>query len=145
MARVTRTLKSKPGILYVILVEMDGKSLVKIGVTHRKIEDRVSEILVGIFKKYREFPYCRPKRFITTANPYKKEKDLHNYFAKFNYQPSKKFSGSTEFFDVPLDDVVAVYDRTVKKSAAKPRTKPRTKAKTNPKKAGVFFSTNKKL
>jgi len=102
--------RTNSGILYVVLFEMDGKSLVKIGVTNRRIEDRVSEILVDIFKKYREFPYCRPKRFRTTDNIYKKEKLLHKYFKEYEYRPKKKFSGSTEFFDVPLDDVVRVYE-----------------------------------
>tara|TARA_R110000744_G_scaffold147612_5_gene260578 strand:+ start:2207 stop:2623 length:417 start_codon:yes stop_codon:yes gene_type:complete len=136
MARAIKTTKTKSGILYVILVELEGKSLVKIGVTHRRIEDRVSEILVGIFKKYREFPYCRPKRFGTTRDTYKKEKALHKHFSAYSYVPSKKFSGSTEFFDIPLEDVVKVYDTIVPK---------KTKAKPKPKKSGVFFTANKVL
>lgn len=141
MPRVTRTVKSRPGILYVILVELDGKSLVKIGVTHRRIEDRVSEILVGIFKKYREFPYCRPKRFSVTRDTYKKEKLLHKHFSDYSYTPSKKFGGSTEFFDIPLDDVVKFYDEiivTAKKYKPKPKTVPK-------KKKGVFFTSNKNV
>jgi DUF4097 and DUF4098 domain-containing protein YvlB len=133
MPRATKKARAKPGILYVILIELDGKSLVKIGVTHRRIEDRVSEILVGIFKKYREFPYCRPKRFKTTADTYKKEKSLHKHFSDYSYSPSKKFGGSTEFFDVPLEDVVKVYDKLIATT---------TPAK---KKKGSFFTANKKL
>lgn len=100
-----------PGILYLLYFELDGKELVKIGVTTRAIEDRVSEILVSIFKTYREFPYCRPKRFRKTDNVYEKEALMHKYFEKHNFTPAKKFSGSTEFFDVPLDLVVEVYER----------------------------------
>lgn len=98
------------GIVYLVLFELDGKQLVKIGVTTRAIEDRVSEILVSIFKGYREFPYCRPKRFRKTFNIFEKEALLHEYFAKYRYTPDKKFSGSTEFFDVPLDEVVKAYE-----------------------------------
>lgn len=98
------------GILYLVHFELDGKALVKIGVTSRSIEDRVSEILVSIFKKYREFPYCRPKRFRKTNNVYEKESQLHSYFKEYHYTPSKKFNGSTEFFDVPLDVVVKAYE-----------------------------------
>ena len=145
MARVTRMERTKPGILYVILVELEGKSLVKIGVTHRRIEDRVAEILVGIFKKYREFPYCRPKRFTTTRDPYKKEKALHKHFAKNSYSPGKKFGGSTEFFDVPLDDVVEVYDE-IATPTKKYKPKPKPAAKTKPKKKkGVFFTVSKNV
>lgn len=100
-----------PGILYVSLFVLEGKDLVKIGVTSRNIEDRMSEILVSIFKAYREFPYCRPKRFRKTGNVYEKEAQLHAYFAEYQYTPDKKFSGSTEFFDIPLDKVVDVYEK----------------------------------
>jgi hypothetical protein len=99
------------GILYLVLFELDGKQLVKIGVTTRAIEDRVSEILVSIFKKYREFCYCRPKRFTKTTNMFEKEATLHRYFKKYKYTPVKPFSGSSEFFDIPLDDAVAAYER----------------------------------
>lgn len=104
------SLEEDVGILYLVYFELDGKQLVKIGVTARTIEERVSEILVSIFKKYREFPYCRPKRFRKTGNVYEKEAQLHEYFREYNYEPAKKFSGSTEFFDIPLDDVVKVYE-----------------------------------
>jgi len=107
-------LEEDVGILYIVYFELEEKQLVKIGVTTRNIEDRVSEILVSIFKKYREFPYCRPKRFRKTGNVYEKEAQLHRYFKERNYEPKNKFSGSTEFFDVPLDEVVEVYEQLLK-------------------------------
>ena len=102
------------GILYVVLFTLENRQLVKIGVTSRSIEERVSEILLSIFKTYREFPYCRPKRFRKTCDTYLKESKLHKHFADRQYTPSKKFSGSTEFFDVPLDEVVGVYEDMLK-------------------------------
>lgn len=99
------------GILYILVFKMEDKELVKIGVTSRDgIEERVSEILVSIFKKYREFPYCRPKRFRKTKKVFEKERFLHNYFKKHRYVTAKKFSGSTEFFEAPLEEVVQVYE-----------------------------------
>ena len=142
MTRVTKAPRTRPGILYVILIELEGKALVKIGVTHRCIEDRVSEILVGIFKKYREFPYCKPKRFKVTNSIYEKEKTLHKHFSEYSYQPSKKFGGSTEFFDIPLDDVVDVYDKLLSSSESVKNTR---KSKPKKKKVGVFFSANKNI
>jgi hypothetical protein len=103
-------LEEDVGILYVVYFRLDEKDLVKIGVTGRTVEERVSEILVSIFKKYREFPYCRPKRFRKTGNVYEKEALLHKYFEDRNCKPDKVFSGSTEFFDVPLEEVVHVYE-----------------------------------
>jgi len=105
--------RSGPGIVYAILVELEDKQLVKIGVTHRRIQDRVAEILTGIFMQYRIFPRCKPLRFKTTEDPYQVEKDFHNYYSEYSYTPEKKFGGSTEFFDVPFEDVVKVYDENV--------------------------------
>lgn len=107
----SQRLEEDSGILYLVHFKLDDKDLVKIGVTSRNIEDRVSEILVSIFKKYREFPYCRPKRFRKTGNVYEKEALLHEHFKEYNYKPNKKFSGSTEFFDIPLEEVVEVYEK----------------------------------
>lgn len=103
-------LEDDQGILYVVHFRLEDRDLVKIGVTTRTIEERVSEILVSIFKKYREFPYCRPKRFRKTGCVYEKEAQMHEYFKEYSFAPSKKFSGSTEFFDVALDTVVEVYE-----------------------------------
>jgi len=111
------SLEEDVGILYIVYFELEEKQLVKIGVTTRNIEDRVSEILVSIFKKYREFPYCRPKRFRKTGNVYEKEAQLHQYFKQYSYKPKNKFSGSTEFFDVPLEEVVEVYEQLLKGKA----------------------------
>lgn len=106
-----KKIEDDPGILYLVHFHLDGKDLVKIGVTTRAIEDRVSEILCSIFKKYREFPYCRPKRFKKTSNIFEKEAILHKYFDKYSYTPTNKFSGSTEFFEVPLDEAVEAYEK----------------------------------
>lgn len=110
VSKSEKHIEEDPGILYLVHFKLDEKDLVKIGVTSRTIEERVSEILISIFKKYREFPYCRPKRFRKTGNVYEKEAILHNYFKEYSYTPEKKFSGSTEFFDIPLDDAVKVYE-----------------------------------
>jgi hypothetical protein len=110
VSKTTPDIEEDIGILYLVHFKLDDKDLVKIGVTTRNIEDRVSEILVSIFKKYREFPYCRPKRFRKTSNVYEKEAILHEHFKDYNYIPEKKFGGSTEFFDIPLDMVVESYE-----------------------------------
>ena len=107
-------LQEGSGILYLVHFKLEGKDLVKIGVTNRSIEERMSEVLVSIFKKYREFPYCRPKRFRKTGNAYEKEASLLKHFKNYSYTTEKKFSGSTEFVDAPLDKVVAVYEELLK-------------------------------
>lgn len=109
--RKSKSLHEDSGILYLILFELDGKQLVKIGVTTRTIEERVTEILVSIFKTYREFPFCRPKRFRKTSDIFEKEAILHAHFKEYSYKTSKPFSGSTEFFDIPLDTAVLAYEQ----------------------------------
>lgn len=109
----TDIIEEDVGTLYLVLFELEGKELVKIGVTSRNIEDRVAEILVSIFKKYREFPRAYPKRFRKVPNVYEKEAMLHKHFKDLNYKTEKKFSGSTEFFEVPLDDAVVVYESLI--------------------------------
>lgn len=106
-------LKEDPGILYIARFDLEGKELVKIGVTSRSIEERMSEILISIFKRYREFPYCRPKRFRKVEDAYEKEAGLHFHFQDYKYLPQKQFSGHTEFFDMPLDEAVLVYENLV--------------------------------
>lgn len=111
--KINSSIKEPSGILYVVLVELEGKSLVKIGITNKSIEQRMSNLLVDIFKKYREFPYCRPKRFKTVEDNAGKEAELHEKFKEYKYKTEYKFGGYTEFFDIPLDDVVAAYDELV--------------------------------
>ena len=103
----------KDGIVYVLDIDVDGKQLVKIGITGRKIEDRVVEILTSHFHAYREFPRCRPKRYRKTTEMYVKEQMLLNYFSGYKYDTEKKFGGCQELVDVPLDVVVSYYERVL--------------------------------
>lgn len=108
--------KEDEGIVYVLVLYIEEKEIVKIGVTSRlKVEERVSEILVSIWKKYREFPRCKVKRFSKTTDIYSKENTLHKMFDSHRYTTEHVFSGSTECFDVPLDVVVDEYDKLLGK------------------------------
>jgi len=103
---------TKKGILYVLRISIEGKELVKVGVTCRdKIEDRVCEILVSIWKKYRIFPELYVKRYRTVDNVYGNETKLHKELEEYRYKTLHRFSGSTEVFDVSLDLVVEAYER----------------------------------
>lgn len=101
------------GIVYLLQIDLDEKSVVKIGITQRKIEERVVEILTSVFKFYRYFPRCYPKRFTKTSEIFKKEAILHRYFADRQYIPQHAFGGSTELFDITLDEAVAAYERVL--------------------------------
>lgn len=99
------------GIVYVLEIELEDKVLVKVGYTsRRKVEERVCEILTSIWKRYRIFPKCYVKRYKSFNNPSAVEKQLHKALKAYKYSPKYSFSGSTEFFDTSLDEVVALYD-----------------------------------
>ena len=99
------------GILYLLVFKLEDKTLVKIGVTQRiKVEDRICEIIVSIWKRYRVFPECVAKRYRSVKEVYKKEKYMHDYFASYNYKTKYVFSGSTQFFTASVDEIVKVYD-----------------------------------
>ena len=103
---------TKKGMLYVLRISMEGKELVKVGVTCRdKVEDRICEILVSVWKRYRVFPELYVKRYRVVDNVYGKEARLHKELDEYRYKTLHKFSGSTEMFDVSMDVVVEAYER----------------------------------
>lgn len=101
------------GTVYLLELDVDGKRVLKIGITTRKVEDRVVEILTSYWHQYREFPYCRPKRFRKTTDYFEKEQMLLKYFEKCKYESEKKFGGCQELIDVPLETVVDMYERVL--------------------------------
>jgi hypothetical protein len=111
---------AQDGILYVLLVQLEDKALVKVGVTCRaKVEDRITEILVSIWKRYRVFPELYPKRYKSTLDVYGKEARLHKLLEDYRYKTKHKFSGSTEMFDVDLDVVVSMYEEMLNEDSNK--------------------------
>ena len=107
--------KDKPQILYLLEMHIDDKVIVKIGITGRDIADRVVEITQSCFASYRYFPYVRPKRFRKVDDAFKYEQMLLEYFSKWAYKSEHRFSGSTELVEVPLEDVVEMYEYLLEK------------------------------
>lgn len=100
----------KKGIVYVLEIELEGKKLIKVGITSRRVEERVCEILTSIWKRYRVFPSCYVKRYKTFVSPADKEVRLHKQLQGYRYTTKFAFTGNTEIFDVSLDTVVEMYD-----------------------------------
>lgn len=114
----------KDGTLYVLQLNVDGRDVVKIGVTCRSnASDRWLEILQSHFISYRRYPACYPKRFRVVKEVYKKETELLKFFKKEQYRTEKRFSGCTELVNVDLLDVVRVYDEIVAKGEISEDTK----------------------
>ena len=90
------------GILYLIEMDVDGKRVVKIGLTRRPtIDDRLAEIALAHFKAYRQINYMRPKRFRKTSNVLQKEQLL------------LAFGGHSELVDVDIMEVVQKYEEII--------------------------------
>ena len=102
------------GILYLIEMDVDGKRVVKIGLTRRAtIDERLVEIALAHFKAYRQINYMRPKRFRTTSNVSQKEQLLLGYFSSRRYVSEKPFTGHTELVDVDIMEVVTKYEEII--------------------------------
>lgn len=112
----TKDERISDGIVYLLVVRLeDGTEVYKIGVTTRKIQERVGEILTSFWTQYRYFPYCKPKRFRTTSDIFEKEAKIHKELAEYRYEFDKKFGGHSECFSgLELEKVVEVYERVVK-------------------------------
>jgi|SaaInlV_150m_DNA_4_1039716.scaffolds.fasta_scaffold05679_5 hypothetical protein len=89
----------------------DGyKTLYKVGVTINKPIDRMLQISRSFFMGRRYVPECSLVRFRNLPNYYQREKTVHTRLEEFNYKFKTGFDGSTEFFDIPLDDLLAIYE-----------------------------------
>lgn len=112
---IGKTSTDNSGILYVLVIKLDcGTEVYKVGVTKRKIEERVAEILTSFWLSYRYFPYCYPKRFKSTEEVYSKEAKMHKELSEFSYKFDKKFGGHTEFFSgVELEKILEIYEDTI--------------------------------
>jgi len=100
-------------ILYLLELDINGTIVCKFGVTSRKIEDRVAEILKSLFYSTRRFHYCYPKRFKKVDDALVKEAMLLEYFDEYRYD-GYKFSGYTELRVISLEEAVRVYDYLLK-------------------------------
>ena len=102
------------GILYLIEMDVDGKRVVKIGLTRRAtIDERLAEIALAHFKAYRQINYMRPKRFRKTSNVLQKEQLLLGYFASRRFVSKKTFGGCTELIDADIMEVVEKYEEMI--------------------------------
>lgn len=117
---IGKTNADNSGILYVLVVRLDcGTEVYKVGVTKRKIEERVAEILTSFWRSYRYFPYCYPKKFGATEEVYSKEAKMHKELEEFSYKFDKSFGGHTEFFSgIPLDVLLEKYESVINEKGA---------------------------
>ena len=108
-ANPKQAVKDSAGILYVLIFTLEDGEYIKIGITQRKIEDRVAEILTSFFHRDRLYPACYPKRFSKMDNVLVKEAMMHEYFKDCRVKLDKISGGSEFFCGIELDELLARY------------------------------------
>ena len=83
-------------ILYLLDMELDGKKVRKIGITSKRIEERLTGIATSVFSKYRYFPYIYPKRYRKVDSALVKEQLILEYMKEYKWVSEKEFGGHTE-------------------------------------------------
>ena len=105
------------GIVYLLVMELDERQVIKIGMTKRKrVDDRLSEILLAMWHKYRYIPRTIVARYSTVDRPLDMEQELLLHFSEYSVDMEHSFGGSKEFIqhDISLvkekyDELLAVY------------------------------------
>lgn len=108
------TEKDTSGKLYLMRFWLGDDIVYKVGLTVRKPEERLMDILLSYYKVYRNTPASDIKRFKAVEDVQVKETRLLAALKEFRYTPEKKFSGSSEMF-VGIDELMLLdmYDRCV--------------------------------
>jgi len=102
--------------LYVMELLIDGREspVYKIGkASGHSSKKRLLQIIGSYFDKYRVTPVVKIKRDRVVEDVFAKETELHHWFEDKQYMPEHSFSGSTELFEVELEEVVAKYDEVI--------------------------------
>jgi hypothetical protein len=110
---------SKADIGYVYVMEFrfqtktDYKTLYKVGITINHPIDRMLQVTRSFFQSRRYVPECRLLRYRKVPEYSRLEKELHTILKEYNYKFSKSFDGSTEYFDLHVDQLLCEYDKVV--------------------------------
>ena len=108
------------GRVYVIRIELpDGLVVHKIGMTNSdRTVDRMMEILLSWFVRYRFVPYAEQKLDMSTSYPKELESHIHKMLSHKRFIPHMKVSGGTEMFCNIDEFRVLHYLRTFNESLA---------------------------
>ena len=85
------------------------KTLYKVGIAKDPL-DRMLQVARSFFQSRRYVPECRLVKHRKTGEFFRIERALHNKFEDNNFKFKKKFDGSTEFFDIDIDELTEAYE-----------------------------------
>ncbi len=78
--------------------DIDGQVFWKIGITTRRIGDRIAEIVMSMFQVLRYIPMTKAKKFSSSPGYEKIELAMHKKYKKNKYRMPDGISGKTEYF-----------------------------------------------
>lgn len=110
MARGRR--KPKPqlnGEVYLLLIELDGTSVIKIGTTNRSALKRMLEIAEVIHASYKFIPKMQILANERIHNNYVVEAALLEKLKKYRYNPLIEFEGCSELVKCDITEVMLSY------------------------------------
>ena len=107
-------IKPLEGTLYLLEIELLDVTVVKVGITSRKIEDRCKETTESYWKHTRVFPRVYTKRFRRVIDYEAKEKQLLKYLKEYAFVPECSISGKTEMFIMNLEVAAIAYEDVCK-------------------------------
>ena len=103
--------------LYIMEITLpSGMVVTKVGkASGNSSVNRMMQIVESVYTKFRKTPmiYIKRDREVPADKVFEYETILHKFFQPCQYVTKHKWSGHTECFAVPLDDVVQAYDLVI--------------------------------
>jgi hypothetical protein len=103
--------------------DADGNSvgsttIYKVGITSRKVQHRLSEVVMSMFNHWRYIPRTSVKRYRMSKGFRKIEKEMHQLLLSGSVMMDDKISGHTEFFYVNSEErLIEEYEKLLDKYA----------------------------
>ena len=109
MSKRVRKKPTTDGEVYILRIELDGKSILKIGTTNRCALKRALEIAETIYGVYKFLPKIEILANERTHNNYAVEAALLEKLKEHRYNPAFEFDGCSELVDCDITIVKGVY------------------------------------
>lgn len=115
MAKHKRVKKPRTvdGEVYMTLIDIDGKSVIKIGTTNRTALKRALEIAEVIYAVYKFIPKMQILINERTHNNYVVEAALLKELAPYKYTPLFEFDGCSELVDCDIAVAISAYRKCI--------------------------------
>lgn len=115
MAKHKRVKKPRTvdGEVYMTLIDIDGKTVIKIGTTNRTALKRALEIAEVIYAVYKFIPKMQILINERTHNNYVVEAALLKELGQYKYVPIFEFDGCSELVDCDIAVAISAYRKCI--------------------------------